>query len=58
MGLVDLSYGPFGHPSYGPSDYLPNNRATAGTRSCRGLLIRALGQHTQLDGPYRRLSAV
>jgi hypothetical protein len=36
MGLVDLSYGPFGHPPYGPfgyplygpSDYHPNGPAT------------------------------
>jgi hypothetical protein len=59
MGLVDLSYGPFGHPLYGPYDYHPNLCRDLGrAQSPRVLLLPAPGQHAQFDSPYRRLSAV
>ena len=67
MGLVDLSYGPFGHPPYGPCGHPPfgpfghhpNGLRNLGRTPSQGeLLLLAVGQHAQLGGPNRRLCAV
>jgi hypothetical protein len=67
MGLVDLSYGPFGHPSngpcghplYGPFGHHPNGLCNLRRVPSHGeLLLLALSQHAQLGGPNRSLCAV
>src|SRR5918998_1030856 len=64
MGLVDLSYGPFGHPHMGllVTSHM-GLRATIPTiprpredRSCGALI--SLGQHAHLYGPNGRLGTV
>jgi hypothetical protein len=67
MGQVDLSYGlfghpsygPFGHPLYGPFGHHPNALRNLRRMPSHGeLLLPALSQHAQLDGPNRSLRTV
>jgi hypothetical protein len=63
MGLVDLSYGPFGHPSYGPfghpsygpSDYHLNNSATSGVHHSAGVTPECTSPALLARGPEPRL---
>jgi hypothetical protein len=67
MGLVDISYGPFGHPPYapfghpshGPCGHHPIRSPNLRRMPSHGeLLLLALSQHAQLGGPNRCLRAV
>jgi hypothetical protein len=57
MGLVDLSYGPFGHPSHGPCGHHPSDHVTSGGRHSTEN-YSSLNWASQLDSANRSLSAV
>lgn len=58
MGLVDLSYGPFGLPFMGHVATIPTVSVTREGRIHGELLLLAPGQHAQLHGSNRRLGVV
>ena len=51
MGLMDLSYGPFGHPSLAPGDHRKDSYLAR-------LLPPVIDHHSQLEGLHGRLGAI